>query len=233
MGSIVSSAGSMRERSGGRHDAEKQTTRQRLAARIGNRVAGAGKNQVKKRLTKAERAIANAERLAQLLVSAPAAADGLLAPPAFITDQRLAPALQFWKEHAEQFSKLGTLEQPDRFTFAMLCVYAAEFVAAEDDILASGFSVKVKTISGDRMARENPSVARRDFAAKMILDLSRSFGLTKLDRLNLARLGRAANAAPSLFPDRHDTGGENPPVSADPDRQEWRDLLGRASSALN
>src|SRR5438477_10230282 len=103
----------------------------------------------KKKLTKAERAIANAERLARLLLTAPPIDDLPLSPPAFLTDKRLAPALQFWREHAAQFVALGTLEQVDRFSFAMLSIYAGEFVLAEEDILTTGYSVMVKTISGD------------------------------------------------------------------------------------
>ena len=117
----------------------------------------------------------------------------------FITDPRLAPAYKFWNDHAEQLRDLGTLEYLDRFTFAMFCVYVAEFIAAEDDILASGYSVKVKTVSGDLMPRENPSVARRDHAAKMILEMSRLFGLSKIDRLNISKLARGSDLENTLF----------------------------------
>jgi phage terminase small subunit len=194
-----------------------------------------GKHPRKRTMTKADRAIANAQRLARLLLAAPPADDLPLSPPAFLTDKRLAPALQFWKEHAPQFIQLGTLEQVDRFAFAMLAIYAAEFIAAEDDILATGYSILVKTISGDRMPRENPSVERRDFAAKMVLEMSKSFGLTKLDRLNLNRLVRRTCDGPSLFSDeRAGEGRENRPAAAgvesgeaaDPEVQKLRDLLG-------
>ena len=133
----------------------------------------------KKRLSKEQRAIAEAERLAAMLASAPAASSNALAPPAFIADPRLAAAGKFWADHAEQLQTLGTLDRLDRFTFAMFCIYVGEFIAAEDDILAHGYSVKVKTVSGDRMPRENPSVARRDFAAKMILDCLECSGSRK------------------------------------------------------
>jgi phage terminase small subunit len=181
-----------------------------------------------KKSTKTDRAIANAERLARMLLAAPPASDTPLAPPAFLTDKRLAPALQFWKEHAPQFIALGTLEQVDRFSFAMLCVYAGEFIAAEDDILASGYSVMVKTISGDKMPRENPSVARRDFAAGMILQMSKSFGLTKLDRLNLSRLNAKTPYTPSMFPedrDQEQAGARPGGDDADPEAKNLRDLL--------
>ena len=201
------------------------------------KLAGRSSKHPRKRVTKADRAIANAQRLARLLLAAPPTDDLPLSPPAFLTDKRLAPALQFWKEHAPQFIKLGTLEQVDRFAFAMLAIYAAEFIEAQDDLLAMGYSVMVKTISGDRMPRENPSVERRDFAAKMVLEMSKSFGLTKLDRLNLSRLVRRTCDAPSLFPDENSAQGEGredrPPVAggesseaADPEVQKLRDLLG-------
>lgn len=177
-----------------------------------------------KRRTKAERAVAEAERLARLLAEAPAASDGRLAPPAFIADPRLAPALRFWKEHAPQLEALGTLEAIDRFTFAMFCVYVAEFIAAEDDILTKGYSVLVKTVSGDRMPRENPSVDRRDLAAKMILEMSRMFGLSKVDRLNISKLARGTALEGTLF----DPPTEPKTTKENESDGEWSRLLGCA-----
>src|SRR5262249_7474239 len=55
--------------------------------------------------------------------------------------------------------------------------------------LVKGYSVMVKTVSGDKMPRENPSVARRDFAAKMTVDLSSKFGLSPQDRHRLLAAG--------------------------------------------
>jgi phage terminase small subunit len=178
----------------------------------------------KKRLTKAERAIAEAQRLARLLADAPPASAGALAPPALIADPRLAAAHRFWIDHAEQLRGLGTLENLDRVTFAMFCVYVADFIAAEDDILAKGYSVKVKTISGDLMPRENPSVARRDHAAKMILEMSRLFGLSKIDRLNISKLARGSDLESTLFnqPDR-----PAPKQADEVADSEWGSLTGR------
>lgn len=177
----------------------------------------------RKRLTKAERAIAKAERLARSLADAPVL-DGspALTPPAFIADPRLAPALRFWGDMSPHLVKIGTLQHVDRFAFAMLCVYAADFVEAQDDILAKGYSVMVKTISGDRMPRENPSVWRRDFAAKMVLDMSKAFGLTKLDRMNLTRAENRSALSP-LFP--HEPPDADAPKPADPGGDLWRGLL--------
>lgn len=50
-------------------------------------------NKRKKRLTKAERAIAEAKRLAGLLADAPPASGGALAPPAFIAESPLGASM--------------------------------------------------------------------------------------------------------------------------------------------
>ena len=181
----------------------------------------------RKRLTKEQRALAEAQRLAALLADAPATSSDALAPPAFIADPRLAAARKFWVDHAEQLRALGTLERLDRFTFAMFCVYVAEFVEAEDDILAQGYSVKVKTISGDLMPRENPSVARRAFATKMILEMSRMFGLSQVDRLNISKVARGSALEGDLFGPRAETGSAA--ESAASDAAEWGTLTGRGS----
>ncbi len=182
----------------------------------------------RKRVTKTERAIVEAERLARLLADAPAASPGALAPPALLADPRLAPARRFWDGHAEQLAAIGTLKALDRFTFAMFCVYVGEFIAAEDDILAQGYSVKVKTVSGDMMPRENPSVARRDLAAKQILEMSRMFGLSQVDRFNISKIARGAGLQGDLF----DLPGDAPskPDSSEQDDADakWNTLLGRS-----
>lgn len=138
-----------------------------------------------KRKTKTERAIAEAERQAALL--ALPRSDNAAEAPTYLTDPRLAPALAVWSEYAPRLDKLHLLAQLDRHTFGLFCIYAAEFVVANEDILAKGYSVMVKTISGDKMPRENPSVGRRDHAAKMVVAMSERFGLTPADRNRLLR----------------------------------------------
>lgn len=141
-----------------------------------------------KRKSKTERAIAEAERLATLLVSARSQtpSDG---KPGYLLDARLKPASAMWDDYAPRLDRLHLLSQLDLHLFGMFCIYAAEFVAANEDILAKGYSVMVKTISGDKMPRENPAVARRDFAAKMTIDLSSKFGLSPHDRHRLLAAG--------------------------------------------
>jgi hypothetical protein len=49
------------------------------------------------------------------------------------------------------------------------------------------------------MLRDNPSVDRRDFAAKMMLDLAEKFGFTPLDRNKLIREHAMQFDAETLF----------------------------------
>jgi P27 family predicted phage terminase small subunit len=152
-----------------------------------------------KRKTKTERAIAEAERQAALLALPRTTDETSDAPPAYLDDARLAPAMAVWREYAPRLDKLHLLARLDRHTFALFCIYAAEFVVANEDILTKGYSVMVKTVSGDRMPRENPSVSRRDFAAKMVLEMSSKFGLTPADRNKLLRDGAMRFDDETLF----------------------------------
>lgn len=140
-----------------------------------------------KRKTKTEKAIEQADRLAKLLGDAPAASQDYLAPPALIADPRLKAAATVWAEYAPRLYELHLLARLDRHTFALFCIYVAEFAAANEDIIEKGYSVAVKTVSGDKMLRKNPSVDRRDHAANMVMHLSEKFGLTPADRSKLIR----------------------------------------------
>ena len=170
-----------------------------------------------KRKTKTEKAIAEAERQGKLL-ALPRDGETSDSPPAYLEDPRLAPALAVWREYAPRLDKLHLLARLDRHTFALFCVYAGEFVVACEDILIKGYSVRVRTVSGDYMPRENPSVSRRDFAAKMVLDLSSKFGLTPADRNKLLRDGALQMDSETLFgralpqTDVAPAAGETPPA---------------------
>lgn len=147
-----------------------------------------------RRKSKTEKALANiearAEEDAKLLAAASDPSD-LQALPAFINDKRLSPAIEVWKQYAPRLDKLQLLTTLDRHTFAMFCIYVAEFTLANRDIMDKGYSLAVPTIAKDArgkpgmMLRDNPSVSRRDFAAKMMLDLAGKFGFTPLDRAQL------------------------------------------------
>lgn len=139
-----------------------------------------------------------AEQDAKLFASAGEGKD-LQALPIFLSDKRLAAAQAVWREYAPRLDRLHFLSTLDRYTFAMFCIYAAEFVLANKDVLDKGHSVMVTTIAGSRkgkgqtagnqMPRRNPSLDVRDHAADMMLDLAAKFGFTPLDRLRLIREG--------------------------------------------
>jgi P27 family predicted phage terminase small subunit len=151
-----------------------------------------------KRRTKTERQIDEAEKLAALISAAPAESGDRLAPPTLLTDPRCAGALTVWREYAPKLAKLNLFTELDRHTFSIFCVYAAEFAAAQLDIMSNGYSTLVKTISGDKMPRINPSVKRRDRAQAIVLEMSTRFGLTPVDYYRLVGQQSAAPAG-SLF----------------------------------
>lgn len=183
-----------------------------------------GRRPRKRRMTKAERIVAEATRLADLLAAAPATPGGPLAPPMFINDPRLAGAARVWNEYAPRLEKLGMLEGLDRHTFAVFCTYVAEFVQANEDVIVHGYSKSVRTISGDHMLRENPAVSRRAEAVKNILDLSRRFGFTPLDRSALLRVSQAGRL--SLFEGNEPKPTTNHPLStAERTENGWGALL--------
>jgi P27 family predicted phage terminase small subunit len=141
-----------------------------------------------------ERMARRAERDAKLFAEAGKSAD-LQALPIFLADRRLAAATTIWREYAPRLDKLHLLTTLDRYTFAMFCIYAAEFVLANRDVLDKGYTIMVTTVAGamskakqgTQMPRVNPSVDRRDHAAKMMLDLAEKFGFTPADRNKLIR----------------------------------------------
>ncbi|WP_424360240.1 phage terminase small subunit P27 family [Methylocystis parvus] len=153
-----------------------------------------------KRMTKAERQAAEATAIAELLAATPAESGGALSPPAFLADPRCAAALSVWRDYAPKLSRLNILGELDRFTFSLFCVYAGEFVTAQQDILKNGYAVTVKTYGGEGAARPfiNPSVKRRDTAFAIVAKMAENFGLTPADRLKLLQ-SQAANPLGGLF----------------------------------
>lgn len=152
-----------------------------------------------KRKTRAERQIDEAKRVAMLITSAPIVGSDMAAP-GLIRDPRLAPAMAFWREAVPLLEARRVLEASDRHALALLAFWWSEFVVATDDILRRGFSVMVKTISGDRMPRKNASANRRDHAADKIAELSAKFGLTPLDRYALQRAAHVQEPADDQLP---------------------------------
>lgn len=163
-----------------------------------------------RRKSKTERAIAEMEQRAAedaKLLAAGSDASDLQALPVFINDKRLAPAIEVWKDYAPRLDKLQLLTTLDRHTFAMFCIYVAEFALANRDVLDNGYTIMVTTVagskskakSGNQMPRLNPSVDRRDHAAKMMLDLAEKFGFTPLDRAKLIHANAMRADEETLF----------------------------------
>lgn len=163
-----------------------------------------------KRKTKVERQLEEAERLAKLLAAAPGQENNPLAPPLFL-DERFAPAVAVWKEYAPRLLHLNMLDPVYRHTFAAFCVWMGEFLIANEAIAKDGFAVKVKTVSGDRMWRENPNVSRRETAMKFVMQLSERFGFTPLDQHKLVKeMGSSPLGQGTLFGNH---GGDKTPTA--------------------
>jgi P27 family predicted phage terminase small subunit len=141
----------------------------------------------RKRKTKLQRQIEDADKLAALVATSPIDGEAMPAPPALLRDPRLKPALAVWRELAPILAQRKVFEDTDRFQLALLCFWFAEFIVSANDILDRGYSVRVKTVSGDYMPRRNPAAGRRDHACEKISELSARFGLTPLDRFRLDR----------------------------------------------
>ncbi|MGO1079943.1 P27 family phage terminase small subunit [Inquilinus sp. CA228] len=185
-----------------------------------------------KRRSVTDRAIAEAERLAALLAAAPAEAGDPLAPPAYLDNPLLAPAMTVWRDYAPQLARVNLLARTDRHSFALLCVYTGEWIAAHEDILANGYSVLVKTVSGDKMPRPNPSVERRDTAMTWVMKLSEKFGLTPLDRYRLFK-EQSNRPAGGLFDDpspKPKPGADGNPPPADGEDDDVIGSMGRFDS---
>ncbi|WP_131194060.1 P27 family phage terminase small subunit [Lichenihabitans psoromatis] len=150
-----------------------------------------------KRRSRVERQAERAAEIAALLASAPGETADPLSPPALLHHPMCAAALAVWREYVPRLVRYNLLVPLDRHTFAMFCVYTAEFAEAHQDVVKRGYSSPVKTVSGDKMDRVNPSVDRRDNAQKIILDMAKRFGLTPLDRFSL--IGHQAAARGGLF----------------------------------
>lgn len=162
-----------------------------------------------KRRTKVERLIEEAEQRAKRLAASPSESHDILAPPALIDDPKLADALWIWRRYAPQLHEQNLFGDLDRLTFAMYCVYQAEFFLADEDIRKNGYSFMVAATAGGRRPWENPAVARRETAGKMALELSKRFGLTPLDRSTLEKIHSLRDAGP-LFRRNDDEAPEGP-----------------------
>jgi P27 family predicted phage terminase small subunit len=174
-----------------------------------------------KRKSRIERQVDEANRLATLITSTPINA-GEMAAPGLIHDRRLAAAQAVWREVVPLLQARHVLDDADRFQLALLCYWWQEFVIAADDILQRGYSVMVRTVSGDKMPRKNASTSRRDHAFDKISELSAKFGLTPLDRHALQRAAKSASLSDQLPLD-----GSSEATAAGGEVAQWDDVADR------
>lgn len=144
-------------------------------------------------------------RIADILASAPADPADPNAPPALIDrGPMFKAAIAVWKMMAAKLSETHRLQQQHRPLFAMFCVYYAEWVMANEDIMANGLTQTVPTVAaGGQMERIRPVVRIRDAAFSQVLALSARFGLTPTDEYDLFKAQQAAAYLnPGLFDNR-------------------------------
>jgi phage terminase small subunit len=153
-----------------------------------------------KRKSKVQKMVEEAERVASLLAHAPAESADAFAPPVFLNDPLVAPALKIWRDYAPELNRTLRLRPLHRLSFAMFCVYMGEWITASEDIRQNGKWQKVKTVSGGQMERTRPVVAFREIAYRNVMELSKEFGLTPREEYALFRDQADAVAKnPGLF----------------------------------
>lgn len=184
----------------------------------------AAKGNPGKRMTKAERAVAESARIAELIAAAPAESSDSFAPPAMLEDERFAPALRVWRELVPELRALNILSTLDRQAFAVFCVAVGDYWQAVDDIRTRGMTYMATTHSGNKMLRVNPAVSVKERLGKFIFDASAEFGLTPLRRYNLMREMAAHGGMPNPNAGAHRPADEPASVARDDD-----DLIGRAT----
>ncbi|WP_426043690.1 P27 family phage terminase small subunit [Caulobacter sp. DWR3-1-2] len=157
----------------------------------------AAKGNPGKRTGKMKARAVEAERIAELLSSAPSS--DVMSPPV-LSDPMFAPALVVWRELAPELHKTHRLPKESRLIFVQLCVYMAEWLGAEVDIAEHGYTQRVKTVAGGYMERKRPVVDRRERAFDNVMRLSEEFGLTPHDLYALFKdQAVAVQTNPGLF----------------------------------
>jgi P27 family predicted phage terminase small subunit len=132
-----------------------------------------------------------AARAAELAAAAAESADPL-APPRYLRDAKLRPALAIWRQLVGELRRFNLLDTLDRGTFAMYCVHMADWIAATKDIAKYGHSYTAKNVNNDDLMRLNPAVKVRELAERHILEIGSRFGLDPASRYRLLRDQSAA-----------------------------------------
>lgn len=174
-------------------------------------------------MSKADRALAEAERLASVIAVAPAESSDPFAPPVMLLDERLKPALAVWRDLAVELRDLHIVKSLDRYTFAVLCISIADYFAAVDNILVNGAQYWAKTHGGNKMLRVNPAVAIKERLGKFIFDAAAEFALSPMRRYALLREQSQCGGGP------RPGAGDRMPETSKPGARDDEDLIGLAS----
>lgn len=142
---------------------------------------------------------AEALRVAELLRQG--AGNSITEPPAMLDQGPLyAGAVAVWCELAPRLARTHRLSEQHKPIFAMFCVYYADWISLNDQLMREGSTQSVPTVAGDPMIRQHPAVRMRQQAFENVLKLSAQFGLTPHDEYDLFKnQSMAASLNPGLF----------------------------------
>jgi len=144
-----------------------------------------------KRMSAAERQLAEAEVMANELAAAPPLEADILAPPNILDGKRFAGALRIWREYAPLLNDRRAFDSMFRDTFSHFCVWQALAEMAKKDIDRYGLTRLVKTTSKDKALKRNPAIDILSEATTRVMQLSERFGFTPLDRYKLEQQHQA------------------------------------------
>lgn len=167
----------------------------------------AARGQVAKRKSKAQREAEARSAAAAELAALPVGTK--VEPPERLRDEKYLGALGVWRELGPELERTNRLQPVHRLTFAMFCIYIAEWWAACDDLAKNGRSQTVPTVSGGMMERDRPAVRWRAEAYAAAQEAAKHFGLTPREEYALFKdQSVVARENPGLF-------GSSPAASAE------------------
>lgn len=172
-----------------------------------------------------------ARRVAELLLKHSGA--DILTPPAIIDQGDLyAGAVAVWRDLAPRLARTQRLAEQHRPVFAMFCVYFADWVSLNDQLMREGMTQRVKTVAGGFMIRDHPAVRRRQECFDNVMKLSAQFGLTPHDEYDLFKnQAVAAGLNPGLFGQQPQQARAETPAVPDADSGPTVGMLAKMNSA--
>lgn len=152
-----------------------------------------------KRMSKAARALAEAERLAALMAAAPAESNNPLAPPAILEIPALLPALEVWRRYVPRLRDMNIIKpEIHRDMFALFCIHLADYYKAVQEVAEKGSEYRTKT----GFIRPRRAALLKEHLPPVLMDMSKKWGLTAIDFYSLIREQAAHGSAPVTAPVR-------------------------------